>query len=327
MSRAIVVRNPGGIEALRMENLPVPKPGPNEVVIRQTAIGVNFIEVYQRTGQYPLNATLPIPGVEGVGVIEAKGDNVDGFKVGARVGCATVSTGAYAEHRIVNHEALVAIPDDISDEIAAASLVKGMTAHYLLFRTFAVQNFHTIIIHAAAGGVGRFLVQWAKHLGAKVIATVGSEGKVGAAKACGADLVINLAEGNWVDKVMKFTNKEGVTVVYDGVGKDTFLDSLKCLMPLGLMVSFGQSSGAVPPFDLSLLAKNCLFLTRPNLFLYKGNRMELVLSANEIFEMLRKRALTPTLSKRYEFSQEGVQAAHGDLEGRRSSGSCILVVK
>lgn len=327
MSRAIVVRKPGGTQALCMENLPTPKPGPDEVLIRNTVIGVNFIDVYQRNGQYPLSDNPPIPGAESIGVVEAVGSNIEGFKVGARVGCATLATGAYAEHRLVHHEKLVAIPDDISDEVAAGALLKGLTAHYLLYRTFTVQNFHTILVHAAAGGVGRFLVQWAKYIGAKVIATVGSEGKIAAAQEGSPDLVINLATENLVDKVKEFTNGEGVTVVYDAVGKDTFLQSLECLMPLGLMVSYGQASGPVPPFNIGVLSKNCLFLTRPNLFLYKSNRMELILSENELFEMIRRKVIKPKLSKRYDFTEQGVREAHGDLEGRRTSGSCILMVK
>lgn len=322
-----MVRNPGGIEALRMENIPTPKPGPDEVLIRQTVIGVNFMDVYQRTGVYPLDGGLPVPGAEAVGVIEAVGSNVDGFKVGTRVGCTTIRTGAYAEHRVVNQEKLVVIPDDISDEMAAACLMKGLTAHYLLFRTFAVQNIHTILVHAAAGGVGRLLVQWAKHIGARVIATVGSEGKIAEAKTCGADLVINLAEDDLVSKVDDFTGGEGVTIVYDSVGKDTFFESLECLMPLGLLVSYGQSSGPIPPFDVSLLATNCLFITRPNIFMYKSNRMELILSENELFEMIRRKVLKPKLNKRYAFTEEGVREAHGDLEARRTSGSSILVVE
>lgn len=327
MSRAIVVRKPGDSQSLRMENLPTPKPGPDEVLLRHTAIGVNFMDIYQRTGLYPIDGQVPIPGAEAIGVIEALGSNVDGLKVGARFGCATVPTGAYAEHRVVHHEKLVAIPDDISDEMAAATLLKGLTAHYLLYRTFNVQHFHTILVHAAAGGVGRFLVQWAKYIGARVIATVGSEAKIAAANESKPDLVINLAADNLVEKVREFTNGEMVTVAYDAVGKDTFLKSLECLMPLGLMVSYGQASGSVPPFDISLLSKNCLFLTRPNLFLYKSNRMELILSENELFEMIRRKVLKPKLSKRYEFTEQGVREAHDDIEARRTSGSCVLVVK
>lgn len=321
-----MVRNPGGIEALCMEEMPTPKPGPDAVLIRQTVIGVNFIDVYQRSGAYPLGKT-PIPGAEGVGVVEAIGSNVKGLKVGARVGCATSTKGAYSTHRLVHQDKVIAIPDDISDEVAAAILLKGLTAHYLLYRTFSVQDANSILVHAAAGATGRLIVQWAKHIGAKVIATVGSEAKISAAQESNPDMVVNLASDNLLEKVMEATDNQGVTVVYDGVGKDTFMESLKCLMPLGLMVSYGQASGAVPPFDLGLLSKNCLFVTRPNVFLYKSNKMELVLSANEVFELVRRQVLKPKLNKRYEFTEEGVREAHADLASRKTSGSSILVVK
>lgn len=327
MSRAIVIRTPGGLEALKMEDVPVRKLQPNEVLVRQTVIGLNYMDVYQRTGYYPTKGELPIPGFEGVGVIEAVGSNTTGFKEGARVACVTVPYGAYAQHRIVDQSHIIAIPDDISDEMAAAVLVKGLTAHFLLFRTFAVQPVHTILVHAAAGGVGHVLCQWAKHLGAKVIATVGTGTKVEAAKATGADLVINLENEDMVDQVLKFTNDEGVTVVYDGVGKATFMNSLRCLMPLGLMVSYGQASGPVPKFDVTALAENCLFLTRPSLFLYKSNKMELILSENEVFEMIRRRVIKIKLNKRYKFTEESIREAHRDLEGRKTSGASIIVVE
>ena len=327
MSRAIVIRKPGGIEALKMEDVPIRKLGAEEVLIRQTVLGLNYRDVYQRTGHYTIDAATPVPGFEGVGTVESIGSDVSGFKVGDRVACVTLPDGAYAEHRIVDQSHLIAVPDDISDEMAAAVLAKGLTAHYLLFRTFAVQEMHTILVHAAAGGVGHILCQWAKHLGARVIATVGSSTKVEAAKATGADSVIDLSKEDLVDRVLDATGGEGITVAYDGVGKDTFMDSLRCLMPLGLMVSYGQASGPVPPFDVSALSDNCLFLTRPNLFLYKSNKMELVLSENEVFEMIRRRVIKIKLNKRYKFSEEGVREAHTDLESRKTSGASIIVLE
>ncbi len=324
MSKAIVVNKPGGPEVLRMKEVPLRPLGPNDVLVRHTAIGINYIDVYQRTGLYSMDAN-GVPGVEAVGVVEAVGEKVEGFTVGSRVGYATTPYGAYCDKRVVHHKYLVAIPNYINDEVAAASLMKGMTAHYLLFRTFTVTNQHTIIIHAAAGGVGQFLCRWAKHIGAKVIATVGSEAKVQVAQSCGADHVICLAKQNLVDEVEKITHGDGVVVVYDGIGKDTYKQSLECLMPLGLFVSYGQSSGPIENFDMSLLSRNSLYMTRPSIFVYKSHRAELVLSANEVFLMIQKGVLKPVINKKYRFTEADIQQAHIDLEGRKGMGSNIIV--
>ena len=326
MSRAIVIRNPGGLDALKMEEVRLIEPGPNELLIRQTVIGLNYMDVHQRRGDSPIKAGLAVPGFESVGVVEAIGNKVDGYTVGERVACATIPYGAYAEHRIIDVDRAIAVPDDISDEMVAAVLAKGLTVHYLVFRAFAIKQGQVVLIHAAAGGVGHVLCQWAKQRGATVIATVGSAEKVKMAKSTGADFVIDLGTENLVERVKAITNGALVTVVYDGVGKDTFMDSLKCLTPLGLMVSYGQSSGVVPPVDLDLLLEHSLFLTRPSLFLYKSNKMELILSENEVFSQIRTGAIKMKLNKRYPFTEEGVREAHKDLEGRKTMGASIITI-
>lgn len=327
MAKAIVLRSTGGPEVMKLEQVPVSKPGSGEVLIKQNAIGVNFIDIYHRNGTYPVQ--LPAtPGVEAAGIIEEVGEGVEGFKPGDRVAYATAPLGGYAERRLIHSSYLVHVPNEIPDRIAAASLVKGLTAHYLLFRAFAIRSGVTILVHAAAGGVGMMLCQWADYLNGlfgniTVIGTVSSEEKAAIAKANGCHYPIIYTQEDFQARVMEITNGEGVNVVYDSVGKDTFMKSLGCLMYFGMMISYGQSSGPVPPIDISVFAKKGLFFTRPSLFTYKQHRYELVLSANEVFDKLIKKALRPTIAGAYKL--EAAAQAHKDIESRKTSGSVILL--
>ena len=322
MTHAIRIHAPGGPDVLHWEEVTVPAPGEGEVLLRHTAIGLNFIDVYHRTGLYP--APLPFtPGLEGAGRIEAVGSDVGEFKPGDRVAYASPPLGAYAECRVMPADRLVKIPDGISDDQAAAMMLQGMTAHYLLRRTYPVKPGDTILIHAAAGGVGLLICQWAKHLGATVIGTVGSEEKAALARAHGCDHPILYKTENFVARLREITNGAGVPVVYDSVGKDTFLASLDCLAPLGMMVSFGQSSGKVEPLDTGLLAKGSLFLTRPSLMAYTARREDLVAAATDLFDMVGKGAVRIEINQTY--ALKDAAAAHRDLEGRKTTGSTILL--
>jgi NADPH2:quinone reductase len=323
MTHAIRVHAVGGPEVLRWEEVDVAAPGPGEVLLTQTAIGLNYIDVYHRTGLYP--APLPFtPGLEGAGIVEAVGDGVTEFKPGDRVAYANPPLGAYAERRVMPADRLVAIPDGIPDRQAAAMMLQGMTAQYLLRRTYRVQAGDTILIHAAAGGVGLLVCQWARHLGATVIGTVGSEDKAELARAHGCDHPILYKSKDFVAQVKEITNGAGVAVVYDSVGKDTFLKSLDCLRPLGMMVSFGQSSGKVEALDTGLLAaKGSLFLTRPSLMTYTARRADLVASAAELFEVVGKGVVKVEINQTYPLKDAA--DAHRDLEGRRTTGSTVLL--
>lgn len=323
MPKAIVVREPGDINVLKLEEIPEPKaPGPGQVLVRHTAIGVNYIDTYYRTGVY--KSKLPmVPGSEATGIVEAVGEGVD-IPIGERVMYANAQTGAYCEKRLINQNLLLGIPKEIDDVTAASILSKGLTAHYLLFRTYRVGKKDTILIHAAAGGVGRILCQWAKWKGATVIGTVGSDAKAQIAKKSGCDYVINYTKQDFVEEVLRITNGNGVPVVYDSVGKDTFAKSLQCLRPLGLMVSFGQSSGPVPPINILSLAQRSLFLTRPTLTTYKSSRKELILTGVELFEMIKQGVVTPSVFKTYPL--EKAAEAHKDLESRSTTGSLVLTV-
>lgn len=324
MSKAIVIEKYGGPEVLQYKTVPDSRPGKGEVRLKHSVIGVNFIDVYHRTGLYPLELPF-VPGTEAVGYVEEVGQEVEGLEEGDRVayGIGDGTTGAYSEARNINAKYLVKVPDGVTDEQAAAVTLKGMTAHYLLRRTFVVNSKDTILIHAAAGGVGSILCQWARALGAKVIGTVGSDEKAQFAKEHGCNYVINYKTEDFVSRVREITGGIGVPVVYDSVGKDTFLKSLDCLMPLGLMVSFGQSSGKVEPFDIGLLAqKGSLFLTRPTLGLYKSGRVETVYAANEIFELVAKGSVKVHIGGRGRLS--GAGKAHTALESRATTGSLLL---
>lgn len=322
MPFAIRIHETGGPEKLRWEQVEPGKPGPGEVLVRNTAIGVNFIDTYHRSGLYPvpLPATL---GMEGAGVVEAVGPRVKEFKKGDRVAYAQ-PIGAYAEVARRSAERLVKIPAGVDDKVAAAMMLKGMTAHYLCRRTYKVKKGDTILVHAAAGGVGQILCQWARHLGATVIGTVGSDAKAVLAKKAGCRYVIVTSREKVSERVKAITKGKGVPVVYDGVGKDTFMDSLDCLAPLGLMVSYGNASGAVPPVNiLELSRRGSLFITRPTLMTYVAARADLVAAARELFAVVKKGAVKIAISRTYPL-REAAQA-HRDLEARKTTGSIILL--
>jgi len=323
MTHAIRVHEHGGPEVLKWERIEVGDPGPGEVKIRQTAIGLNFIDVYHRTGLYPQPSLPFIPGSEGAGVVTAVGLGVRDLKVGRHVAYAGV-TGAYAEQRLVPADRVVKIPKGITDEIAASIMLKGMTAQYLLRRTYEVGGGTTLLFHAAAGGVGLIACQWAASLGATVIGTVGSAGKALIARAHGCDYVINSRKEDFVAKVKDCTRSVGVDVVYDSVGKDTFPGSLDCLKPLGMWVSFGQSSGPVPEFNIALLSqKGSLFATRPSLPHYTATRKDLVATANDLFEAVADGKVKVAVNQTYALADAA--KAHRDLESRMTTGSTVLV--
>jgi NADPH2:quinone reductase len=323
MPRSIRVHGVGGPEVLRWEEGDRPQPGPGEVLIRQTAIGLNFIDVYFRKGVYPAPSFPFTPGMEGAGVVEALGEDVASLKVGDRVAYAGAPIGAYAELRLMPAERLLALPDAIEDETAAAMMLKGMTAHYLLRRIARLEAGDTILFHAAAGGVGLIACQWAKHLGLRVIGTVGSEEKAAMATAHGCDHAVIYTREDLVDRVRKITGGEGVPVVFDSVGRATFDASLDCLRPRGLMVSFGQASGPVPPLDISVLnLKGSLFLTRPSLMGYTAARPDLVTSAEALFDVVRKKIVKIEIGQQYPLREAA--RAHRDLESRRTIGSSVL---
>jgi NADPH2:quinone reductase len=324
MSKAIRVHAHGGPGALVYEDFEPGHPAKGQIRVRHTAIGLNFIDVYYRTGLYPAPDGLPlIPGGEAAGVVVEVGEGVDWLKPGDRVAYA-VKLGAYAEERVIEADQVVKVPAGISDEQAAAMMLKGMTAEYLLLRTFKVKAGDTILYHAAAGGVGLILGQWAKHLGAHVIGTAGSPDKIELAKAHGFDHVIDYRKQDFVAEVAKLTGGRKCDVVYDSVGNDTFPGSLDCLRPLGTFVSFGQSSGPIPPFSINLLAqKGSLFATRPTLFVYNAKRADLEASAKALFDVVVSGAVQIKINQRY--ALKDVAQAHADLEGRKTTGTTILL--
>jgi NADPH2:quinone reductase len=323
MPYGIRVRENGGPEKLLFEEVQVNNPGPGEIRVRNKAIGLNFIDTYFRTGLYSIDLPF-IPGSEGAGVVEALGSKVQGFKVGDRVVYAD-PMGAYAEVVLRPAQRLIKIPAAIDFKVAAAIMLKGMTAQYLLRRTYKVKRGDIILVHAAAGGVGQILCPWAKYLGATVIGTVRSEEKVKLAKKAGCKHVIVTSKEKVSEHVRKITNGKGVQVVYDGVGKDTFLDSLDCLAPLGLMVSFGNASGAVTPFEIGILAKKgSLFLTRPTLQTYITDRKDLEKSAQELFSMVKKGVIKVAINQTYALKE--APQAHRDLEARKTTGSTVFVI-
>lgn len=324
MAKAIRIHEHGGPEVLQWEEVAVPSPGPGEALIRHTAVGVNFIDVYHRTGLYKVPGLPCVLGMEAAGVVEAVGPGASELRVGDRVAYASPPLGAYAERRIMPADRVVPIPHDIDDRTAAAMMLKGMTAQYLLRRTYRVQPGETILVHAAAGGVGLILCQWAKHLGARVIGTVGSDEKAELARRHGCDHPIVYSREDFVQRLKDITDGKGVAVVYDSVGRDTFERSLDCLQPLGTAVLFGQSSGPVPPFDLGLLAtKGSLFVTRPTLMTYAAKREDLVAGAAELFEVVRGGFVKISVNQTYPLSEAA--HAHRDLEARKTTGSTVLL--
>jgi NADPH2:quinone reductase len=314
----------GGPEVLRFEDVEVGSPDPGQALIRQTAVGLNFIDVYFRSGMYPPPQLPFTPGLEGAGVIEAVGDGVREVQVGQRIAYAAPPIGAYAERRLMAADRLVALPDGVSDEQAAAMMLKGMTARYLLRRTYPVQRGQTILFHAAAGGVGLIASQWARHLGATVIGTVGSEAKAELARAHGCAHVIRYDREDVVARVREITGGKGVPVVYDSVGQATFESSLDCLAPLGMLVSFGQSSGKIPPVDLGILSqKGSLYVTRPTLMTYTAERADLLATAKELFEVVQSGAVRILINQRFPLREAA--EAHRALESRRTTGSTLLL--
>lgn len=320
--KAIRIHQTGGPEVLRYEDVELPPPASGEVRVRHTAIGVNFIDTYHRSGLYK----LPLPtglGSEAAGVVETLGDGVVTLKKGDRVAYAG-ALGAYSEANNVAADKLVKLPEGVSDEDAAASLLKGMTVQYLLKRTFPVRRGQTILFHAAAGGVGLIFGQWAKHIGATVVGTVGSPDKIALAKSHGYDHVLDLSRDDWVKRVRELTGGEGVPVVYDGVGKATWDGSLDCLAVRGMMVSFGNSSGAVPPFAPGILsAKGSLYVTRPTLGSYTRTPEELQETANDLFDVIASGAVKIEINQRFKLSEAA--KAHEALQSRKTTGATILL--
>jgi NADPH2:quinone reductase len=326
MAKAIIMHEIGVPEVLRWEEYDPGKPGPEEVLLRHEAVGLNYIDIYHRSGLYPLPSLPAIPGMEGGGIVEAIGDSVTEVSVGDRVAYAGLPPGAYAEVRIIPAHRLVKLPDSISTRQGAAMMLQGMTARYLLHGCYQVKTGDTILIQAAAGGVGLIVCQWAKHLGATVIGTVGSQEKAELAKTHGCHYPILYREEDFVSRVKEITQGKGVDVVYDSVGQTTFMKSLDCLRPLGMMVSFGQSSGSIPPFDLGILgAKGSLFLTRPSLMVYTAKREDLLAHARDLFEVVEKGAVKIEIRQTYPLAEAA--QAHRDLESRKTTGSSILITE
>lgn len=324
MGKAIRMYETGGPEVLRWEDFDPGQPGPGEALIRHEAIGLNFIDVYHRTGLYPMPPLPATPGMEGAGIVEAIGEGVTEVAEGDRVAYAGVPPGAYAETRLIPAHRLVKLPEGISTQQGASMMLQGMTARYLLHGCYRVKAGDAILIHAAAGGVGTIACQWAKHLGATVIGTVGSAEKAESAQKHGCDHPIQYKDEDFDSKVKEITQGKGVDVVYDSVGQSTFMKSLDCLRPMGMMVSFGQSSGPIAPFDLSILAaKGSLFLTRPSLMTYTAKREDLLAHAEDLFQVVEKGAVKIEIRQTYPLAE--VAQAHRDLEDRKTSGSTILI--
>lgn len=325
MALAVRIHETGGPDVLRIEDIGVPQPGVNEVLIRQRAIGVNYIDVYHRTGLYKLLGYPIGLGIEAAGVVEEVGKSVTHLKPGDRVAYCGGPVGAYAEYRTIPARHVIKLPEGISNEVAAAAMLKGLTAHYLLYLTFQVHPGDTVLIHAAAGGVGLIACQLAKHLGAQVIGTVGTPEKAALARENGCDFPIIYTQEDLVDKVKEYTGGKGVDVVYDSVGKTTFMASLDCLKKFGMMVSFGQSSGAIPPFDLQLLSqKGSLYLTRPTLMHHIEDYDAYTANAAKLFNLIAQQIITVRIGGLYHLGE--AKQAHLDLESRKTAGALLLQV-
>ncbi len=322
MPKAVRFQKTGGPEVLQLDEVPVGEPGPGQARVRHTAIGVNFVDTYQRSGLYPMQ--LPqVAGNEGAGVVEAVGPNVTDLKKGDRV-AYTGLPGSYCEARVVPADRLVKIPEGITDEQVASMMLKGLTVHYLIHSTYPVKRGDTVLWHAAAGGVGLIACQWLKTLGVTTIGTVGSEEKAKLAKDHGAEHVINYSKENFVERVGAITGGKKLPVVYDAVGKTTWDGSLDCLRPRGLMVSFGNASGPVPPVNLGILStKGSLYVTRPTLATHIASRADLLERASALFGVVKSGKVKIETTRRYKLAE--AQQAHRDLEGRKTTGSIILV--
>jgi NADPH2:quinone reductase len=324
MAKGIILEKTGGPEQLIMRDITLPAVGPGQVRVRHTAVGLNFIDVYHRNGLYPVALPGSI-GSEAAGVVEELGSGVDFLKVGQRVGYAGGAPGAYVEQRVMPADRLIPLPDFISDEDAASVMLQGMTVQYLLRRTYPVKKGQTILWHAAAGGVGLIACQWAKALGVTLIGTVGGAAKAKLARDHGAAHVIDYNKEDFVARVREITGGKGVPVVYDSVGKDTFMKSLDCLEMRGMMVTFGNSSGAVPDFAPGILAtKGSLYLTRPTLVHYTATRQDLLDTANDLFDQIKSGAVKTNIGQTYDLADAA--QAHRDLEARRTTGSTVFTV-
>ncbi|HEF4771124.1 quinone oxidoreductase family protein [Burkholderia multivorans] len=323
MPKAIRYDQPGGPDVMKWVDVEVGAPQAGEVRIKQHAVGLNYIDVYFRTGLYP----QPLPGglgMEAAGEVTAVGEGVSALKVGDRVAYVAQPPGAYAQERVLSAERVVKLPDGIGYDDAASVMLQGLTAHYLLRRTYPVKGGDTILIHAAAGGVGLLVCQWAKALGATVIGTVGSDEKAELAKAHGCDHPIVYTRENFTQRVKEITNGAGVPVVYDSIGKDTYIGSLDCLAPLGYFVSFGNASGPLPPIDSKeFSSRGSLFFTRPTLFSYIAKRADLESAAAELFDVILSGKVKTSINQRYPLAEVG--RAHADLEARKTTGSTVLV--
>ena len=322
MTKAIRIHEHGGPEVLKWEDVEVGEPGPGEVFVRHTAIGLNFVDTYHRTGQMKHPVTFPmILGVQGVGVVEATGPDAGSLKTGDRVSYSGLQ-GSYSEARLAHADRLIVLPDDISDELAAAAFLRTLTAEYLLRRLHKVEPGETILVHAAAGGAGQIICQWAKALGAVVIGTVGSDEKAELVKGLGVDHAIVYTRDDFAGKVMEIIGGRGVPVVYDSVGRDTFMGSLDCLSPMGHAINYGTASGQVEPFPLQNLHKKSLTVTRPTLATYIASREDLEKASDTVFGVLRDGTVKVDISRRYALADTA--QAHADLESRNTTGAMIL---
>ena len=323
MMKAIIISKVGGPEVLELKDIKLEDPKSNEVLIKNKAIGLNYIDTYHRSGLYPVELPSRV-GLEGAGIIEKIGPNVKNFKVGDKVAYASMPIGSYSTHRIFPTKKLVKVPEGIELENVVTLMTKGITTFYLLHKTYPVKSSETILFHAAAGGVGQILCQWAKSLGCTVIGTVGSDEKIEIAKANGCDHVINYSKENFAEKVKEITNGDGVPVVYDGVGKKTFDGSIECLKIRGTMVSFGNASGPLDPCNVTKsLAPKGLYLTRPSIAHYTTTREDLDEAANKVFEMFKSNKFNLKIFKRYALSE--VVKAHQDLETRKITGPAVII--
>jgi len=323
MSKSVIINKHGGPEVLELKDVSVPSPGPEQIKIKNLAIGLNYIDTYHRSGLYPIKLPCGI-GLEGAGVIQEVGSGVKNFSKGDDIAYAALPLGSYSDERIIPEKIAVKIPDGVTHKIAASIMTKGLTTYYLLYKTYKVSANETLLFHAAAGGVGQIFCQWAKSIGCKLIGTVGSDEKVDMAKKNGCDFVINYRKENFDKKVLEITENKGVDVIYDGVGKDTFEKSINCLKVRGMMVSFGNSSGSLNLIDIKkYMVPKSIFFTRPALMNYTANRNELEEGTQALFEQIKFGKVKIKIFKEYNLSD--VRKAHEDLESRKIIGPAILI--
>jgi len=323
MSKSVIINKHGGSEVLELKDVSVPSPGPEQIKVKNLAIGLNYIDTYHRSGLYPIKLPCGI-GLEGAGVIQEVGSGVKNFSKGDDIAYAALPLGSYSDERVIPEKIAVKIPDGITHKIAASIMTKGLTTYYLLYKTYKVSANETLLFHAAAGGVGQIFCQWAKSIGCKLIGTVGSDEKVDMAKKNGCDFVINYRKEDFDKKVLEITENKGVDVVYDGVGKDTFEKSVNCLKVRGMMVSFGNSSGSLNLIDIKkYMVPKSIFFTRPALMNYTANRNELEEGAQALFEQIKFGKVKIKIFKEYNLSD--VRKAHEDLESRKIIGPAILI--